>query len=103
MSKMVELQVAKSEQLLQGFRKNLSELSQKGVTSAQLDAMEQQVASLVRADQHCESLRQQLSEAVREMNEQLAATKAAYVEKKRIVKGFYEPTQWNRFGVPDKR
>ncbi len=103
MSKTVEQQIEKSQQLIGGLRKHLSNGVGGGVTNDEIDHLEQRLKELAVANEECERLRAELSPKVKHMNEILGEVKAIYAEKKKTLKGYYPQEQWLSYGVPDKR
>ncbi len=102
MSKTVEIQIEKSSNLVDGLRKHLN-ANGKGVTSAEIAGMEQNVKELAAANEEVERLRAELVPKVKRMNEIMANVKAAYAEKKKMLKACYSQEQWANYGIPDKR
>ena len=49
------------------------------------------------------SVREELSQKVKHMNEILTSVKEAFAEKKRIIKSSYPQELWIKYGVQDKR
>ena len=49
------------------------------------------------------SVREELSQKVKHMNEILTSVKEAFAEKKRIIKTNYPQEHWIKYGVQDKR
>jgi len=103
MSKTIDLQIEKCRQLVDGFRRNLQKLSDKGVTESQLDELSKRLDELKKANDECEAIRKELTEKVRQMNVILLDVKEEYQAKKRLVKGYYPMDEWIDFGIPDKR
>jgi len=103
MSKTIDLQVEKSRLLIEGYRKHLDELKNKGVNPQQLDKMEADLKALKAAGQECELIRANLAEKVRNMNDILQTVKDDFQEQKMLVKSAYEQPQWVRYGIMDKR
>lgn len=103
MSKTIDLQVEKSRSLIEGYRNNLAELQARGVTAAQLDAMEQNIKQLIAAGEECDQLRATLTQKVRAANAILQTVKDEFLEQKKIVKSAYDPQDWQRYGIMDKR
>jgi len=103
MSKTIEVQIDKSLALIKGYKKNLEELSKRGITSASLDSMEEDLKALKEANDECDAIRKQLAEKVKKMNGILLRVKEDYQEKKKVVKGYYPQEEWQKYGVPDKR
>jgi len=103
MSKTIDLQVEKSQTLIDGLKKNLSQLADKGIDANQLDQMTAELQQLRVANNECDEMRRQLSQKVKAMNEVLARVKAQFAEKKKTIKGYYPQEEWMRYGVADKR
>lgn len=103
MSKTVDLQVEKSSVLLKGLRDNISELTNKGITSDQLNNMEADINALKAANMECDKIREELSAKVKRMNAIINNVKKTFLEKKKVIKGYYPQEEWIRYGVMDKR
>ncbi len=103
MSKTVELQIEKSQQLVTGLRKHLANGIGGGVNTDEINHLEQLLSNLASANDECERLRAELGPKVKHMNEILAEVKSIYAEKKKTLKGYYPQEQWIEYGVPDKR
>ena len=103
MSKTIEIQIEKSRNLVEGLRKHVNEMGEKGVSNGEIGEMEQYVAQLVEANAEVDRLREELSPKVKRMNEILAAVKSAYADKKKTLKGYYPQERWADYGIPDKR
>ena len=103
MSKKIDLQIEKSRILIDGLRKNIEALRDKGIESEQLDRMVGRLEDLRAANETCESMRAELSVKVREMNAILNEVKESFVAKKRVIKVNYPQEEWIRYGVQDKR
>jgi hypothetical protein len=103
MSKTIDLQVEKSRVLIDGLRKNLNALRDKGINSDELDRMLSDLESLRVANEECDKSRLALSAKVRTMNAILVNVKEKFAEKKKIIKGYYPQEEWSKYGVQDKR
>lgn|SRR5574344_534652 len=103
MSRTNEIQIEKSRQLIDSFKKNISDLRSKGVTESDLDKMSSDLDALAAANKECDVLREQLREKSRKSNNILSTVKDAFFEKKKMIKGFYPQEQWIKYGVIDKR
>ena len=103
MSKTVEIQIEKSRSLVEGLRRHVSEMGERGITSNEINVMEQCIKKLEAANAEVDSLRVQLSPKVKAMNEAMACVKEAYAEKKKTLKGYYPQERWTDYGIPDKR
>ena len=79
MSKTVEIQIEKSRGLVEGLRRHVREMGERGVTNDEINAMEQAVKELEAVNAEVDSIREQLT------------------------KGYYPQERWMDYGVPDKR
>ena len=102
MSKTVELQIEKSRHLIEGLRKHLNGMGG-GVTSDEINSMEQSLKELEAANADIDRLREELTPKVKHMNEVLARVKEAYAAKKKTLKQYYPQERWADYGIPDKR
>ena len=59
MSKTIEQQIEKSRMLITGFRRNINVLSDRGVTEAELNAMDVELRKLVEINAECDKLREE--------------------------------------------
>lgn len=103
MSKTIDLQIEKCRTLIDGMRKNIGELADKGVNNELLDGLASDIEKLVVANSECDEMRSALSAKVKAMNAILASVKETYIESKRKIKTNYPQEQWLRYGVMDKR
>lgn len=103
MSKTIDLQIEKSRVLIDGLRKNLDALRDKGFSAEELDDMSAQLDTLKVANEECDAIRAQLSQKVKHVNGIMDSVKERFVEKKKVIKGYYPQEEWIRFGVQDKR
>lgn len=103
MSKTTELQIQKSRDLIEGLRRHVREMGERGISTGQINEMEQDVARLADANAEVEHLREELSPKIKHMNDVMANVKTAYAESKKMLKGYYPQERWADYGVPDKR
>lgn len=103
MSKTIDLQIEKSRVLIEGLRKNIDALRDKGFCPEELDAMSADLTALKQANEECDAIREQLSAKVKNVNGILTGVKEKFAEKKKIIKGCYPQEEWIRYGVQDKR
>ncbi len=103
MSKTIDLQIEKSRQLIDGARKNLSELQNKGFSATELDKMAADLELLKAANVECDKVREELSKRVKNCNAIMDTVKNMFAEKKKIIKQNYVQEQWAKYGVQDKR
>ena len=103
MSKTVEIQIEKSRGLVEGLRRHVKEMGQRGVSIKEIDEMEQAIKELVAVNAEVDSIREQLTPAVARLKVAMDRVKDAYAEKKKTLKGYYPQERWMDYGVPDKR
>ncbi len=103
MSKTVELQIEKGRNLIEGLRKHVREMGERGFSNSEIDKMEQSLNQLTAANEEVDRLREELQPKVKHMNEILTAVKTAYTESKKTLKGYYPQERWADYGIPDKR
>ena len=103
MSKTIELQIEKSQTLIEGFNRNIAELRSKGVRDESLNAMSNDLVTLKKINDECDALREDLAGKVKKMNEVLKRVKDAFADHKRSVKSNYPQEHWINYGVQDKR
>ena len=103
MSKTVEIQIEKSRGLVEGLRRHVREMGERGVTNDEIQAMEQAVKELEAVNAEVDSIREQLAPTVSRLKVVMDRVKEAYAEKKKTLKGFYPQERWIDYGVLDKR
>jgi len=103
MSKTIEMQIEKCRNLISGLRRHISERGEQGISSQEVDQMEQRMQQLAEANAEVDRLREELSPKVKHMNELLADVKTDYADTKKTLKGYYPQERWADYGVPDKR
>ena len=103
MSKTVEIQIEKSRSLVEGLRRHVSEMGERGVSNDEINAMEQAVKELEAVNAEVDSIREQLTPTLNRMKIVMNRVKEAYTEKKKTLKGYYPQERWMDDGIPDKR
>lgn len=103
MAKTIEILLEKSRMFVEGMKRHISETGERGVTNAEVEKLEKDMASLAQQSGEVDRMRAELSEKVRRMNVTLLAVKDSYNETKKVVKGFYPQERWIDYGIPDKR
>ena len=103
MSKTVEIQIEKSQNLIQGLRKHVKENGGSDFSEAEINALEASLKQLQAANDEVTRLREELAPKVKHMNEIFDAIKADHKELKQRLKGFYPQEKWAEYGIPDKR
>ena len=103
MSKTVEIQIEKSRGLVEGLRRHVKEMGERGVTNGEINAMDQAINELEAVNAEVDSIREQLTPAVSRLKVAMDRVKDAYAEKKKALKGYYPQERWMDYGIPDKR
>lgn len=103
MSKTTEVQIEKSRNLIEGLRRHVREMGERGISNTEINEMEKTVAMLTDANSEVERLRAELTPKVKKMNDLMTIVKASYAESKKTLKGYYPQERWPDYGIPDKR
>lgn len=103
MSKTTEIQIEKSRNLIEGLRRHVKEMGERGISSTKINQMENTVEMLSEANKEVDRLREELTPKVKKMNDLMTIVKAAYAESKKTLKGYYPQERWPDYGIPDKR
>ena len=103
MSKTTEVQIEKSRNLIEGLRRHVREMGERGILSTEINEMEKTVAMLTDANAEVDRLRAELTPKVKKMNDLMTIVKASYAESKKTLKGYYPQERWPDYGIPDKR
>ena len=69
MSKTTEIQIEKSRNLIEGLRRHVREMAERGVSNNEIDQMEKTVAMLSEANAEVDRLREELTPKVKKMND----------------------------------
>ena len=99
MSKTIDLQIEKSQVLIEGLNNNIAELGSKGIYAEKLTAMGNDLATLKKMNNECDALREELAGRVKQMK----CVKDDFAAHKRIIKCNYPQERWINYGVQDKR
>lgn len=103
MSKTIDLQIDKSNFLIEGLRRNIGELSRHGISESDLTSMDNTLKQLSDVSSECDAIREELSKKIQCMKGKLAQVKEQYAEKKGVIKSNYPQEVWVKYGVMDKR
>lgn len=103
MSKTVDIQIEKSQNLIQGLRKHVKENGEKDFTETVIASLEDALKRLQAANEEVTRLREELSPKVKHMNVMFDAVKGSHIELKQKLKSFYPQERWADYGIPDKR
>ena len=99
----MQVPLEKGRNLVEGLRKHVREMGERGFSNSEIDKMEQSLNQLTAANEEVDRLREELQPKVKHMNEILTAVKTAYTESKKTLKGYYPQERWANYGIPDKR
>ena len=94
MSKTVEIQIEKSRSLVEGLRRHVKEMGERGVTNEEINAMEQSIKELEAVNAEVDSIREQLTPTVAKLKLVMDRVKEAYTEKKKTLKGSPRSAGW---------
>ena len=103
MTKTIELLIEKSRTLAKGLRRHVSEMGERGVTSAEIEQLEQTLSMLEQQSSDVDKYRAELANKVRLQNDTMSSIKTSYAELKKTLKGFYPQERWVDYGIPDRR
>lgn len=103
MSKTIDLQIEKCQILIDGLRRNMTEVADKGINAQVLDEIERNIGVLKAAGQECDAIRATLTEKVKSMNKVLSTVKDTFILTKKKIKSNYPQYDWAKYGVMDKR
>ena len=103
MTKTIKIQIDKCRMFINGLKRHISEMGERGVTNEDITRFENDLVLLEQQSYEVDKLRAGLSGKVKHMNETLTTVKSTYSETKRIIKGYYPQERWIDYGIPDKR
>lgn len=103
MTKTIKIQIDKCRMFINGLKRHISEMGERGVTNEDITRFENDLVLLEQQSNEVDKLRAELSGKVKHMNETLTTVKSTYSETKRIIKGYYPQERWIDYGIPDKR
>jgi len=103
MSKTIDIQIEKSQNLIKGLRRHISEHGEKDFAEKEIALIEANINQLKSVSDEVTRLREELAPKVKHMNDILDAVKESYKENKQKLKAFYPQEQWEQYGIPDKR
>ena len=103
MTKTIELLIGKGRMLANGLHRHVKEMGERGVTSAEIEQLEQKLSMLEQQSADVENYRSELAKKVRLQNETMSSIKTSYAELKKTLKGYYPQERWMDYGIPDRR
>ncbi len=103
MTKTIELLIEKSRTLAKGLRRHVSEMGERGVTSAEIEQLEQTLSTLEQQSIDVDKHRAELANKVKLQNDTMSSVKTSYAELKKTLKGYYPQERWVDYGIPDRR
>ena len=89
--------------IVAGMRKNFELVKNHGITLDQLSSLEKAAEEAAQMNEEVETLREQTSQKAAQANQKLIEVKDAMRDVKRVVKGYFDQTKWESFGILDKR
>jgi methyl-accepting chemotaxis protein len=103
MSKTVSDQVKRFQTTVGSMKSNFNLLLGKGVKQEQLDKLGEDLTTIAAMNDEIDKLRTEVKKKSRIMNRNLVQVKLNIKDAKKIVKSNFEPSEWEKFGVLDKR
>lgn len=103
MSKTISDQIEKTELLINGLRKNLNLIADKGIDAHSIDEMEALSKKLAEQNKKVETLRVEVAKEAKKAREQYDELRAKFGSVKRILKLSFPQEKWQNLGVFDKR
>lgn len=103
MSKTYAIQVEKSRTLIAGLRKNLETAASLGITTEALNKLEKDSEEADKMNTELDTLRAEVSEKASVANKKLTDVRTQVQSMKNIIKKNIDQTQWENFGIFDKR
>ena len=83
MSKTTEIQIEKSRNLIEGLRRHVREMGERGVSNNEINEMGKTVAMLSEANAEVDRLREELTPKVKKMNDLMTLVKHPTPSRKR--------------------
>lgn len=103
MSKTYSDQVEKANMLVQGLKRNLEQVENRGISREQINRLEVAAGEAARMNAEVEALRLEVSQKAASANKKLAEVKNGIQNAKQIIKRCFDQERWPDFGVMDKR
>lgn len=103
MGKTVNEQIAKGRMLVEGLRNNLDELASKGVNAEMVEKLEKLCNQTEEKGGEQDKLNEEYHRKTAEVSSLMAALKGSINEIKSVIKPHYLPTEWAKYGIPDKK
>lgn len=103
MSKMVDTQVEKTQNLIDGIRKNMDFLRQFGYTEEKINLLECDMHKLEGFSAELDELLNKVAEKRIQVNTVLAEVKENYKDFKLPIKNNLPNYEWSKYGIADKK
>jgi hypothetical protein len=103
MSKVYSDQVAKTQLLLTGLKKNVELLKNKGINNEFISRLEADNRLAATYNDENDKLKADVRTKTRQANAKLNEVKRQVQEAKKVIKRDFEKTQWQDFGLQDKK
>lgn len=103
MSKTIDLLVEKVSSFTDGLNRRKEEAARCGVSSSDVEQLQQNMELLKVAGEECDKLRAELSQKVKHMNNILIESREKFFDAKKKIKISHPQEEWASFGIADKR
>lgn len=102
-SKSIASNIQDAEMMLVGLKANTTEVEKRGVDSAFIAKLEEEVKTLKTKNAEQEKLKADLKTKTEEVNTSESKVSKTMSEAKKVVKLAIPQSQWKEFGINDKR
>lgn len=103
MGKTVNEQIAKGRALVDGLRNNLAEVANHGITAEMIDKLDEICAATDTKGREQDELNEAYHAKTAEVSVLMLELKNSINAIKTVIKPHYLPTEWQKFGIPDKK
>lgn len=103
MSKAIKEQVSRFSEIVDGMKSNFSLLQGKGIDQAQLNKLKEDLAVIDKQNEEIDKIKAEVKERSRALTMNLLRAKTDIKEAKKVVKQNFDNSQWQKFGILDKR
>jgi predicted nucleic acid-binding Zn-ribbon protein len=103
MSKVINDQIQKTENLIVGLRNNLAQVKGFMIDEQSINELESDISTLNVTNQKLERLLEEARPISKDATAKLADVKTKFMALKKKVKLNVDPSKWEQFGIADKR
>jgi predicted secreted Zn-dependent protease len=103
MSKIYSDQVRKAEMLASALKKNFSAVASHGITDKMIVDLSESSQAVDSLNKEIEGLREEIGRKVFQITRKVDEMKKSMQKSKQIIKRDFDQTEWQRFGILDKR